>query len=238
MTRFPLQTRETCIMLVVAVLVGVLISACHALPSTPSVTRSGVCFEFIDAASPWHAAQQNYADIPATDSTSPAALDSDGDGLACEHLALVTPVDGEPDCYDTSDGIECSGRNHYRAVTLLAPIGKHEAIRGAVLDTFMPYAANPNIEVLIADTFGAQDTACIRAAVLQFITERSAAQASSQAFVDLIGIGQEAMRRRPNHPYEVVADRYLDLAKEVLAEATALVVAGHAINTLGYARGC
>lgn len=182
----------------------------------------------------WLAAENWFrANNPSAD---PSNLDSDGDGYACEALAKSSPVPNqEPGCYKTGvwpvETTHCAGRNQYRQVYWLTYWKDAPAVRSAFVDTFAPQASrNSEVDSIVQFAAGsatAAEAGCMRNAALGFIKYQNDKEHSSDAFVQLFGLGKKALNKTPG-PGKLAAT-YMTLGGDLAVTASKISLAESAV---------
>jgi hypothetical protein len=235
-------------LLLLATSIVSIVSIAATAPATAATYTSYTsCSAFTRyAETSWYKAQQHLNAIAYTSTNQPARdlLDSDRDGYACEHLAAATAAIGEPACTGRLLWRDCSGQTMYRTVTHLTYRGDARALRGALLDVYLPYALNPaqaNMASLLADAF-TYPAGCQRTEMQTFIRNRVSEQQMSKAFTTVLGIGEkvadQAAKKSPAAPYAIAVEQYLKMAGKAYSAIVGVARYDAALSSVGRAATC
>lgn len=229
-----------------AVLTGIGPLAAPAATASSAGTTCSAFNRYPDSS--WYKAQQYLNTLPHGYSASAQAarhlLDADRDGYACEHLAVLTAALGEPSCTGRLWWRDCSGRDMYRKVTHLTHFGDARALRGALLDVYLPYALNPaqaNMATMLADAVN-YPSPCQREVMQTFIRNRVSEQKMSKAFTTTLGLGEKVAERatkmNPAAPYAYAVEQYLKAAGKAYEAVIGVARYDAALTSANNARTC
>lgn len=256
MERNPLRL---CAALIATVLLTV--TAAWALATPAHATADTMnCSDFKKNAFPFSAAQSWYrGPYGGGPSRDYAKLDSDRDGYACEALATLTSVKGEPDCWRRYTHLgatkDCTVRDLYRQVHHLTYLGDQRATRAAIAGVYSGFAKKYGHGVKQAfdeaylNTASKQANDCQREHMKAFLLKQHAGRKGVSVLADLFLVGEkasEAWLKKHGHPTVATVGKatrgviglYLEFAGKLASDAVDVSLAGAAKSQMIHGALC